>query len=139
MGFEMETAGSLPLTPELFQLAENTGCLHFNVSPKLSNSRNKKKWAVSEEFMRDIYVLGEGGSLWPMLKFVVNNPRDFIEIGQFCAHYNIPRHAVYIMSEGVTPESQLSNMEWLLTHCIANHYNYSPRLHTLAWGNERGV
>ena len=139
MRFEMETAGSLEVHPKLFRLAQETFRFQFNVSPKLENSGNKKKWPVNDKFMEDMFVLGEGTPNWPMIKFVVTRPGDFIEVGQFCAYYHIPRHAVWIMAEGITGEKQRENMEWVVNHCLINRYNYSPRLHTLVWDNMRGV
>lgn len=136
--FEIETAGSLPVKRAFFQkLIESS--VHLNFSPKLSNSGNGSK-SVDTSFMNDLCILGEiTNAVWPTVKFVVSRPKDFIEIGEFCAFYNIPRHAVFIMAEGETMQKQIERMPWAISMAMANHYNFTPRLHVLAWNNARGV
>jgi len=50
----------------------------------------------------------------------------------------LPQAPIYIMPLGATQEEQLNVMELIADFCLKNSYRFSPRLHTLIWGNVRG-
>ena len=50
----------------------------------------------------------------------------------------IPRESVILMPEGKTASEQIETMPWLLEECARLGFRFSPRLHILAWENERG-
>lgn len=47
--------------------------------------------------------------------------------------------AVYFMPQGATREEQLANMPRVWELCLKHRVRFSPRLHTLTYGNRRGV
>jgi 7-carboxy-7-deazaguanine synthase len=51
----------------------------------------------------------------------------------------ISNNRVYIMAEGKTREEQLQKMKEVIEYCKRKNYNFTPRLHTLVWDNQKGV
>lgn len=123
---EMETAGTID-PEELFDHCS------FNVSPKLENSGNPKAARYKPEILKKFAYNGSS------FKFVFTEPNDLIEIKEIMAECGIPNSNVYIMFEGETREKQLARMERYADFIIQNDFNISPRLHSLIWGNKRGV
>ena len=72
-----------------------------------------------------------------VFKFVVSHDLD--SVTAFVAKYKIPHDRVYIMPLGTTCEEQLVLLPSLWEFCAKNRYSFSPRLHTLAFDNKRGV
>ncbi|BHH85220.1 hypothetical protein LA52FAK_35090 [Desulforhopalus sp. 52FAK] len=70
-------------------------------------------------------------------KFVIDN--NFEPVDDFIAQWEIPPSKVWIMAQGTTRVAQLERMENLWNYCVARGYNFSPRLHTLAFDDRKGV
>lgn len=52
---------------------------------------------------------------------------------------HIPQNQVYIMPEGKTRKEQLQKMPGVIEYCKLKGYNFTPRLHVLAYNKKRGV
>ena len=124
---EIETAGTI------FPSLEICNFVHFNVSPKLENSGNKKEKRYIPETLVRFADLGS------TFKFVLTDLTDLQEIDNIVLECGINPSNVYIMFEGETREKQLLRMEKMADDVIKHGYNISPRLHSLIWGNKRGV
>lgn len=110
--------------------------MQWNISPKFSNSGEDiipaalQHWAQLAQKQANVYF-----------KFVVRKEykdEDIAEILNIVTHFQIPKHKVLLMAEGVTVESQLGNI-WLHDECLKYGFQYTPRLHILLFGNKRGV
>lgn len=104
----------------------------WNCSPKLSNSgipvlRNRVPAALGTIIATQKCDF----------KFVIQSPKDIDEMERYYLP-PIPAEKVILMPEGVTSEAQLRIMPWLMEECAKRGYRFSPRLHILGWGNERG-
>ena len=97
------------------------------VSPKLSNSRQK----VNEE---SIWYWAQQNNC--IFKFIIQAKEDLQEIDTFINKFGINLQKVYIGLEGHSLQSQLQPV--LVDEIIALGFNFSPRLHLMLWGNERG-
>jgi 7-carboxy-7-deazaguanine synthase len=73
------------------------------------------------------------------LKFVVSDESQMEEINQVIGILGVPAQNVYLMPEGDTLEKLAHRREMVMNLCIAHGFNYTDRLHILAWGNKRGV
>lgn len=100
---------------------------NFVVSPKLSNSRQK----VNEESILYLSQLDNG-----IFKFIVQVKEDLDEVVQFLKKYNIDNQKVYIGLEGYNLQSQLQPQ--LVDEIVKLGFNFSPRLHIILWGIQRG-
>lgn len=126
---EIETAGTI-FSPELTDFQY----VHFNVSPKLENSGNSLEVRYKPHILRMFNTQAQA-----IFKFVVSQESDFMEIEDIINQVGIPKHKVYIMAEGELAEEQIEKMKWLVPLSLEKNYNFSPRLHTLIWGNKRKV
>lgn len=109
---EVETNGTIPSILGVHTVDQ------FNISPKLSNSRNKW-YRLNLHATNCIY------------KFVICDKSDVIEIEFFAEQNNIPREKIYLMPEGTTSEKILERAEWLIPVCQEKKFHYSTRLHIL--------
>lgn len=126
--FEIEVDGNSPLSDAFFEFSEIYVGYRYIVSPNLIDSLEYKKWIIDGDFIVDI--LDESMSI-PVIRFEVNTPSDFIEIGRFCSEYEIPRYAVWVQPMQLYRDSE-GNLEkkneWIYLHCLQNNYNYYPKL-----------
>jgi hypothetical protein len=107
------------------------GISWWNCSPKLSNSglpvlRNRVPGALAT-------ILATGRCDF---KFVIQVPTDIDEMERYFLP-PLPADRIILMPEGITTETQVRTMLWLLGECCKRGYRFSPRLHILAWGSER--
>lgn len=121
-------------------------CDLVSLSPKLAHSTPWKKargkfaamhegrrlnYAVIQKFL-DVHDY--------QLKWVVEQPEDFAEIGTILGRLNnVDRGRVMIMAEGVTSRQLNRKAPWIVELCKQHGYSYSPRLHIELFGNRRGT
>ena len=97
------------------------------VSPKMANARQSINERALDYWSKTNFNI---------FKFIIQSMDELYDIDQFISQYNIAKHKVYIGFEGTTPQSQVKP-NWV--DAIVKHgFNYSPRLHVMLWGNERG-
>ena len=70
-------------------------------------------------------------------KFVVSD--DFQAVEDFIQAHAIPGTRVWIMPLGATRTEQIQRLATVWKFCADRNYNFSPRLHILAFDNERGI
>jgi 7-carboxy-7-deazaguanine synthase len=71
-------------------------------------------------------------------KFVYENSND-LWWEDFNKRIGISNRKTFIMPQGATTKEQLKLMPEVMEYCLKNKFQFSPRLHTLAYGNKRGV
>jgi len=71
------------------------------------------------------------------LKFVITEESQLIEIESVLKILKVSKKYVYLMPEGVTPEQLSKRRRWLMELCIKHGYNYTDRLHVIAYGTKR--
>lgn len=125
---EVETSGSIKP-----QNAWEYFNPQFNVSPKLSSSGNNTNVSVRYDILK-LFVEYDA-----IFKFVVVDKSDISEILNVVNEVKIPNDKIWLMAEGATTNDQLRNMTNVVQLAIENGFNFSPRVHTLIWGNKRGV
>jgi 7-carboxy-7-deazaguanine synthase len=103
----------------------------WNCSPKLSNNGLDASANVVPEALAAIAATGRAD-----FKFVVTSREDIAEIEtDYLPH--IEREQVMLMPEGRSRDKQLRSMPWIIEECSRRGFRFSPRLHILAWNNER--
>lgn len=109
----------------------------FSVSPKLANNGSDPvgKRLKSSVLARFAALADQRRACF---KFVINSPEDLDEVDALARELSLAPDQVWIMPEGVSPESVLARHRRLAEHIITRGYSTSTRLHTLMWGDERG-
>jgi 7-carboxy-7-deazaguanine synthase len=125
---EVETNGTLIPRPETSDHVDQ-----WNVSPKLASSGNDEK-----QRLRPLALAWFAEQSNAYFKFVVTGPSDVDEVQSMMNRLTVPPKRVLLMAEGRSVAEQLEKARWLVPACQATGYRYSPRLHILLWGDERG-
>ena len=127
----------------------------ISLSPKLSNStprpgtwmdyanrevtekdkQQHEKWRCNYDAMRDLLDNHEDYQLKP----VISNEQDLKEVKKLQKILDIPNEMVWLMPEGLTPEQLNGRRIWLMELCEREGYNFTDRLHIIAYGDKRGV
>lgn len=117
---EIETNGSI-------ENKINRHLTQINCSPKLSNSGNKSyPLKIKPTNSKAIF------------KFVVQKKEDINEIQTYIKDNKLPKERIYLMPEGTTKAVLQKRSKWLIDLCKQEGYNFSPRLHIMLYGSERG-
>jgi 7-cyano-7-deazaguanosine (preQ0) biosynthesis protein QueE len=124
---EIETAGTIRPLAKWYNFG-----VHFNVSPKLASSGNDRSLAIKPSVLQEFAWYKRTA-----FKFVITDKKDIQEVKQIQNESNIKSSTIWLMPEGEHLKDQLKNMVKVAQLAIDNGYNFSPRLHTLLWGNER--
>ncbi len=143
----------LPLTHRLHELGlhitiETAGtifkpvaCDLMSISPKLSNSTPKDRWAAQHDRLRiQTDVLFELMERYDyQLKFVIKKREDVDEARELVETLNADPQRVILMPEGTDPDVLRERSVWLAEICKQEGFRFSPRLHVDLYGNRRGV
>lgn len=127
----VETNGTITPTAATRTLID-----HFTVSPKLANSGVDMMKRIRPDTFTVFTTLARTGQA--IFKFVAAAPQDLTEIQALTDAYDIPPDSVWVMGEGVTPDTTLNHTRAIADQVIAHRWNLTTRLHTLIWGNEKG-
>jgi organic radical activating enzyme len=73
------------------------------------------------------------------LKPVISNEQDLNEVEDLQNILDIPNDKVWLMPEGLVEEQLNERRRWLMELCTNYGYNYTDRLHIIAYGDTRGV
>jgi 7-carboxy-7-deazaguanine synthase len=71
------------------------------------------------------------------LKFVVTAEAQLQEVQDMAVMLGVPRHKIWLMPEGVTAAQLQKRRGWIIETAIEHGYNYSDRLHIVAYDNKR--
>ncbi len=126
---EIETNGTVTTVDRFINLIDQLNC-----SPKLANSGrdNPLGKRINEKELTYIASIPK-----TVFKFVVSSEDDIPEILALVKKFEMRQ--VYLMPLGKTKEEQELRMNQVMELCTKYNFNFSPRLHVLNWGNQRGV
>jgi len=131
----IETAGVL-FTPDL-------PCDLMSISPKLGNSRPSPAGAMRTHLADtvDVEALSRLINAYPyQLKFVIESPENMYEVHAILDRLgSVDRERVMLMPEARNHEELLARSPMVAALCKEAGFRFSPRLHVLLWGNQRGT
>lgn len=104
----------------------------FVVSPKLSNAGMRPEVTIRPEVLK---IFRDAGAHF---KFVCRTKEDVGSVSAIASANGLPARRVWVMPEGITSETVCDHLAQVADAAIRHGFNVSPRLHILAWGNERG-
>jgi len=127
----------------------------ISLSPKLSNSipqpgtympyldrdvtekdkEQHEKWRCNYDAMEQLINYHDDYQLKP----VISSEKDLNEVKELQQILNIPNDKVWLMPEGLIPSQLTTRRCWLIELCINEGYNFTDRLHIIAYGDVRGV
>ena len=127
----------------------------ISLSPKLSNSTPKpgttmpftgkvvtekdkvrhEKWRCNYEAMSQLIENPPDYQLKP----VISSEEDLEEVKELQRILGVPNDMVYLMPEGLERHQLNERRKWLMDLCVREGYNFTDRLHIIAYGDERGV
>ena len=127
----------------------------ISLSPKLSNStprpgtkmpytgkivtegdrKKHEKWRCNYDAMKQLIEHHPDYQMKP----VISNEEDLQEVKELQKILDVPNNMVYLMPEGVNIKQLNERRQWLLDICVKEGYNFTDRLHIIAYGDERGV
>ena len=126
---QVETNGTVIPDADTLTLVD-----HWSISPKLPHAGNPASAVVDERTAATARLMaGRPGVAW---KFVAATVDDLALVDAFITAYRIPPESVWIMAEGTTRESQARPD--LAEATLHRGWHYTPRLHVILWGDERG-
>ena len=119
----------------------------ISISPKLKSSvpynteyeKMHLKNRMSTEILKNFNTLKQSGSIDIQWKFVFTGNEDINEILNLQTMIGFENKDIYLMPEGITIEDLNRNRPATIEACLSNRFNYTDRIHIIAWGNKRGV
>jgi len=128
-------ADFISLSPKFSNSTPKLGTLQPNGKEvTLSHVKRHEKYRKNHEAMgKMIKAHGEY-----QLKPVVSSVDDLEEIKYIQEKLNIPNNKVYLMPAGGTVSELEKHRSWLMEYCWQNGYNYTDRIHIIAYGEKRG-
>lgn len=125
---EIETNGTIQPSEEMLSLG-----VQFNCSPKLSNSGINYQTRIVPNVLWSIR--DAGGSF----KFVVRDDKDLEEVNTIVDRdiTIADKSRIYLMPEGIQQNVIVGRLAWVMDQAALHGYSVSPRLHVIAYGNER--
>ena len=127
--FEVETNGTIVPGPWLENDIDQ-----WNVSPKLATSGNAAQRREVTEALEYF-----GGLSNAYYKFVITDRSDLEEVERLVEEYRLPRERVLLMPEGRTLKALRDRGQWVSALCVQEGFRFSPRLHIMLWGDQRGA
>ncbi len=125
---EVETNGTILPNNALSVLVDQ-----WNVSPKTKNSGNPLEMCEDNECYT---FFSKKKNCY--FKYVVESDEDLIEINQLISKYNLEKERVLLMTQAITKEEILEKEKNVFTISKKNNLGFSPRLHVMKWGSQRG-
>lgn len=116
------------------------GCtLQYETSGKVEIPRNTRGYKVCSPKLIDDRWYFDSANVQAVdaFKFVVKDEFDAIET--FIKEYEIPGSKVWLMPRGTMRHEQLGLFRAVWEFCVEKKFNFSPRLHILAFNDQRGV
>ena len=125
---EVETNGTILPNNALSVLVDQ-----WNVSPKTKNSGNPLEMCEDNECYT---FFSKKKNCY--FKYVVESEDDLIEINQLISKHNLAKDRVLLMTQAMTKEEILAKEKNVFTLSKKNSLGFSPRLHVMKWGSQRG-
>jgi 7-carboxy-7-deazaguanine synthase len=134
----VETKGDLiSLSPKLSNSTPRPGTImpYLNREVTEKDKERHEKWRCNYDAMKQLIVNHPDYQMKP----VISSETDLIEVKQLQEILSVPNDKVYLMPEGLEPKQLNKRRRWLMDLCTEQGYNFTDRLHIIAYGDKRGV
>jgi len=135
--FVQTVADCISLSPKLSNSTPQPGSWmeYANRAVTEKDKQQHEKWRCNYKAMKQLITLHPDYQLKP----VISNEKDLDEVKELQHILDIPNNKVWLMPEGLVEEQLNERRRWLMELCTRNGYNYTDRLHIIAYGDTRGV
>ena len=135
--FVQTVADCISLSPKLENSIPKPGTWmeHANREVTEKDKQQHEKWRCNYGAMKDLIDYHEDYQLKP----VISSEEDLKEVKELQKRLDIPNDMVWLMPEGLTENQLNERRAWLMELCEREGYNYTDRLHIIAFGDVRGV
>ena len=135
--FVQTDADLISLSPKLSNSTPRPGTMmgYCNREVTEKDKERHEKWRCNYKAMRTLILKHPDYQLKP----VISNEEDLNEVKELQEILNISNDKVWLMPEGLVPEELTVRRKWLMEICQNEGYNYTDRLHIIAYGDKRGV
>lgn len=132
--FQIETNGTIYPDKILNYLHDSDNkytYVRFNISPKLPSFNTESD---NSEGLKNLHLWGTY-----IIKPVITSEEDIVVLQSMQKKFNWKNADIYLMPYGATKEEQEKSMPVVAALALKYNYHMTPRLHTLIWGNRKGV
>ena len=135
--FVQTNADCISLSPKLSNSTPVPGTWmdYTNREVTLKDKQQHEKWRCNYHAMKQLISSHPDYQLKP----VISSEKDLEEVKYLQEILNIPNDKVWLMPEGLTTEQLNKRRVWLMELCEKYGYNFTDRLHIIAYGDKRGV
>jgi len=135
--FVQTIADCISLSPKLSNSTPVPGTWMSFVNREVTENDKKQheKWRCNYDAMKDLITKHSDYQLKP----VISNEQDLKEVRELQKILGIPNNKVWLMPEGLVEEELNKRRRWLMELCTEEGYNFTDRLHIIAYGDKRGV
>ena len=135
--FVQTSADNISLSPKLSNSTPVPGTMMDYIGRKVTEKDKQKheKWRCNYDAMKQLIDNHPDYQLKP----VISNLKELAEVKELQEILDIPNHMVWLMPEGLVEEELRKRRVWLMELCTELGYNYTERLHIIAYGDKRGV
>ena len=134
----VETKGDLiSLSPKLSNSTPRPGTI-MSYTGKVVTEKDKErheKWRCNYDAMKSLITYHPDYQMKP----VISSEKDLEEVKYLQEILDVPNDMVYLMPEGLEPKQLNERRKWLMDLCVREGYNFTDRLHIIAYGDIRGV
>ena len=71
-------------------------------------------------------------------KYVIENEDDLVEINTFIEKYDLEKERILLMTQASTKKELEEREKTVFLMSKKNNLGFSPRLHVIKWGSQRG-
>ena len=135
--FVQTVADCISLSPKLENSTPRPGTWmeYANREVTEKDKQQHEKWRCNYDAMEQLIHNHPDYQLKP----VISCEEDLTEVDYIQDILDIPNDKVWLMPEGLTPEQLNERRVWLMELCEQEGYNFTDRLHIIAYGDKRGV
>jgi 7-carboxy-7-deazaguanine synthase len=130
-------ADMISLSPKLSNSTPRPGTV-MPFSGKVVTEKHKQrheKWRCNYDAMKMLLDVHPDYQMKP----VISSEKDLQEVKELQEILSIPNNKVWLMPEGLEPKQLNKRRRWLMDLCTEQGYNFTDRLHIIAYGDIRGI